>query len=85
MCRLIIVLLFVPVVCVAQHIDHKVVVYPNPFVDQVSIDLGINYGEPVEFRLYNLFGETIYKYEKDIADYRKRNDKLIDLFALEFL
>ena len=43
----------------------------------------INYSD---LFLYGLSTDSIFdKYEKDIADYRKRNDKLLDLFALEFL
>ena len=44
-----------------QEIVDQVVIYPNPFINRVTIDmLGIE-REVVELRLYNLFGKVVKK------------------------
>ena len=50
--------------------------------DQSELNV-INYAD---LFLYGLPTGTIFdKYQEDISDYRKRNDKLLDQFAEEFL
>ncbi|MCC7520493.1 MAG: T9SS type A sorting domain-containing protein [Flavobacteriaceae bacterium] len=59
-------------------ITKKTIVFPNPFNNEINIDLGSSYlNEKVSLKLYNMLGQTIYEDEILLND--ELNIKLKDI------
>src|SRR5690606_38198462 len=43
-----------------NHIDENVFVYPNPFTQQITIDLNSIYTKDTDVEIFNILGEVVY-------------------------